>query len=129
MLLSDDLKLLYARALIAIARAEGTIDSDEGARLAERIALRSDLGVEDLLLDRSLQPEELADALSATRGPFRDASVRADDVARMLIEDALYIALAKGHVTAEEAHRMQRYAIALGLAADEFRALTIRWIP
>lgn len=127
MLLDDDLKLLYARALIAIARAEGTIDSDEGERLGERITQRSGLALEDLLLERSLQPEELADALAG--GPFRGASVRADEVARELIEDALYVALAKGHVTPEEGHRMWRYAMALGLSADEFRALTVRWLP
>jgi tellurite resistance protein len=127
MLLSEDLKLLYARALVAIARAEGTIDSEEGERLSERIALRSDLGVEDLLIDRSLQPEELADAIRGA--PFRGESVRADEVARLLIEDALYVVLAKGHVTAEEGARMLRYATALGMSEDTFRALTIRWIP
>ena len=127
MLLSEDLKLLYARALVAIARAEGNIDSEEGERLSERIALRSNLGVEDLLLDRSLQPDELADAIRGA--PFRGESVRSDDVARMLVEDALYIVLAKGHVTAEEGARMHRYATALGMSDDTFRSLTIRWIP
>ena len=127
MLLDRDLEQLYARALISIARAEGTIDSDEGARLGERIAERSGLELADLLLERSLQPEELADALVG--GPFRGASVRADEVGRALVEDALYVALAKGHVTPEEGHRMWRYAIALGLSADEFRALTARWLP
>ena len=129
MLLDADLKQLYARALIAIARAEGSIDSDEGERLGERISERSGLALEDLLLERSLQPEELADAINDARGPFRSASVRADEVARALIEDALYVALAKGHVTPEEGHRMWRYAMALGLSSDEFRALTVRWLP
>ncbi|HEX5060965.1 MAG TPA: TerB family tellurite resistance protein [Kofleriaceae bacterium] len=129
MLLDRDLELLYARALISIARAEGTIDSDEGARLGERIAERSGLELADLLLERSLQPEELADALMRTGAPFRGASVRADEVGRALVEDALYVALAKGHVTPEEGHRMWRYAIALGLSADEFRALTAHWLP
>ena len=127
MLLDEDLKQLYARALISIARAEGSIDSDEGERLGERITERSGLELADLMLERSLQPEELADALHG--GPFRGASVRADEVARALIEDALYVALAKGHVTPEEGHRMYRYAIALGLTADEFRSLTARWLP
>jgi tellurite resistance protein TerB len=127
MLLSEDLKQLYARALIAIVRAEGSIDSDEGDRLAERVELRSGLGLEDLLLARSLEPEELVDAIHS--GPFRGESVRAEEVGRMLVEDALYVSLAKGHVTPEEGHRMWRYAMALGLSDEDFRTLTHRWLP
>ena len=40
-----------------------------------------------------------------------------------------YVALGKGHVTAEEGERMWRYASALGLSPDVFRALTARWLP
>jgi tellurite resistance protein len=128
MLLSEDIKQLYARALIAIVRAEGSIDNDEAERLAERIELRSGLGVfEDLLLARSLQPDELASAIRG--GPFRGESVQGEQIARMLVEDALYVSLAKGHVTPEEGHRMWRYAMALGLSSDEFRTLTHRWLP
>ena len=127
MLLTEDLKQLYARALISIARAEGTIDAEEGERLAERVAARSDFALEDLLLARSLPAEELA---AAVRGaPFRGAAVRADEMAHALVEDALYVALGKGHVTAEEGERMWRYASALGLSPDVFRALTARWLP
>ena len=62
-------------------------------------------------------------------GPFRGESARADQVARLLVEDALYVALAKGSITPEEGHRMWRYAMALGLSDDEFRTLTHRWLP
>jgi len=127
MLLSSDLKQLYARALVSIARADGHIDTDEGARLEQRIAERTDLAVEDVLLEHSLLPDELAEALSG--GPFRGTSVRADELARMLVEDAMYVALGKGHVTSEEAGRLRRYATALGLSDDLFRTLTQRWIP
>ena len=127
MLLSEDLKQLYARALIAIVRAEGSIDTDEGERLAERVDLRAGLPLEDLLLTRTLLPEELADALRG--GPFRGQSVHTEQMARMLVEDACYVALAKGHVTEEEGHRMWRFAMALGLPNDEFRTLTHRWLP
>jgi hypothetical protein len=127
MLLSEDLKQLYARALIAIVRAEGSIDGEEGERLVERVDLRSGMVLEDLLLARSLQPEELVAAISG--GPFRGESVRADQVGRLLVEDALYVALGKGHVTPEEGHRMWRFAMALGLSDDEFRTLTHRWLP
>jgi hypothetical protein len=128
MQLSEDVKQLYARALIAIVRAEGSIDNEEAERLAERIALRSGLGVfEDLLLARSLQPEELVDAIRG--GPFRGESVPGEQIGRMLVEDALYVVLAKGSVTPEEGHRMWRYAMALGVSPDEFRTLTHRWLP
>ena len=127
MLLSADLKQLYARALVSIARADGHIDADEGARLEQRIAERTELAVEDVLLEHSLLPDELASAL--TGGPFRGTSVRADELARMLVEDAIFVALGKGHVTAEEANRLWRYATALGLSNEAFRGLTQRWIP
>jgi len=127
MLLSEDIKQLYARALIAIVRAEGSIDSQEGERLAERVELRCGFGLEDLLLTASLQPEQLVAAIQG--GPFRGESVRSDHVGRMLVEDALYVSLGKGHVTPEEGHRMWRYAMALGLSDDEFRTLTHRWLP
>lgn len=127
MQLTEDVKQLYARALISITRADGTIDGEEGERLGERIELRSQLALEDLMLAPSLAPDELAAALLG--GPFRGASVRGDDVARLLVEDAVYVALGKGHVTSEEGHRLWRYAAALGLSPDEFRQLTSRWIP
>ena len=128
MLLFDhELKLLYARALVSIVRAEGEIGAEEGERLAERVELRSQVGLEELLLSTSIQPETLAAAI--TGGPFRGVAVRADEVGRQLVEDALYVALGKGHVTTEEGHRMWRFAMALGLSGDEFKALTERWIP
>ena len=127
MQLSEDLKQLYARALISIVRAEGSIGTDEGERLAERVELRSGLPLEDLLLTRSLMPEELAEALRG--GPFRGQSVHTQQVGRLLVEDAIYVSLAKGHVTPEEGHRMWRFAMAMGLPDDEFRTLTHRWLP
>ena len=126
-LFDHELKLLYARALVSIVRAEGEIGAEEGERLAQRVELRSQVPLEDVLLSSSLQPEALRDALAG--GPFRGAAVRGDQVARLLVEDSLYITLGKGSVTSEEAHRMWRYATALGLSADEFRTLTERWIP
>ena len=127
LLFDHELKLLYARALVSIVRAEGEIGSEEGERLAERVELRCQVELEDVLLSTSLQPETLAAAISG--GPFRGTAVRSDEVARLLVEDSLYITLGKGSVTSEEAHRMWRYATALGLPDDEFRQLTGHWIP
>src|SRR5687767_4301165 len=111
LLFDHELKLLYARALVSIVRAEGEITDEEGERLGERVQLRSQVPLEDVLLSSSLQPETLAAAL--TGGPFRGVAVRADQVARLLVEDCLYVTLGKGHVTTEEAHRLWRFAMAL----------------
>jgi tellurite resistance protein len=127
LLLNDDLKLLYARALVSIARADGLIDADEGDRLRQRILERSQLDLEDILLEHSLLPAELAEALQG--GPFRGVAVRGDELARLLVEDGLYVALAKGHITSEEAARLWRYGTALGLSDEELRTLTAGWIP
>lgn len=127
MQLDEDLKQLYARALIAVTRADGTIDGEEGERLGERIATRAQLSLEDLMLAPSLSPEELSAAFLG--GPFRGTSVPAGELARLLVEDAIYVALGKGHVTSEEGARLLRYATALGLSADDFRQLTSRYIP
>lgn len=127
MIFDEDLKRIYARALVSIARADGHIDADEGERLRLRVAERCQLELEDILLEPSLLPDELARALHG--GPFRGAAVRPDEVARLLVEDALYVGLAKGHITEEEASRLRRYTTALGLSHDELRGLTVRWIP
>lgn len=127
MQLDEDLKQLYARALVAVTRADGAIDGEEGERLGERIALRAQLSLEDVMLAPSLQPEELSAAFHG--GPFRSASVPASELARMLVDDAIYVALGKGHVTSEEGARLARYASALALSPDEFRQLTSRWLP
>jgi len=127
MTFDEDLKRLYARALVSIARADGHIDADEGERLRERLDSRCNLDVADVLLEPSLHPDDLASSLQG--GPFRGTAVRPDEVARLLVEDGLYIALAKGHITEEEGGRLWRYATALGLSEDELRRLTGRWIP
>ena len=127
MMFDEDLKRIYARALVSIARADGHIDADEGERLRLRIGERCQLELEDILLEPSVLPDELAQALHG--GPFRGVAVRPDEVARLLVEDTLYVTLAKGHITEEEASRLWRYATALGLSNDELRRLTERWVP
>lgn len=129
-----ELGLLYARALVAVARADHTIELEEGEVLAQRIEARCviPLRIEDLLLEPPLSPEQFAELIENRDGPFRSAQVRPRELAGALVEDGVAIMLAKGHATEVEADRLWRFAEALGLTSDEFRALTravAPWFP
>jgi len=129
-----ELGLLYARVLVAIARADQEIEADEGTRLAERIESRCTfpMRLEDLLLEPPLSPEQFHQQLVPQDGPFRGASVVPRELASVLVEDGVAIMLAKGHATEAEADRLWRFAEVLGLSSDEFRQLTetvAPWFP
>src|SRR3954471_18688664 len=66
-----DLAQLYARALIAIARADGQISGEEGQLLQRVIDARSaePLQLDELMFDPAVTPEELATLVKAD--PFR----------------------------------------------------------
>jgi hypothetical protein len=129
-----ELALLYARALVAIARADHAIQFEEGLRLEERIAQRcaAPLRLEDVLLDPPLSPDQLADQCESTHGPFRGTPVDRTELATALVQDGIAIMLAKGHATEAEAARLWRFAEALGLGSEAFRRLTqavAPWFP
>jgi hypothetical protein len=129
-----EISLLYARALVAIARADHEIAFEEGLRLADRIAARtaSPLRLEDLLLEPALSPEQFVQQIGANDGPFRSATIHPRELAHVLVQDGVAIMLAKGHATEAEADRLWRFAEALGLSSDEFRRLTAAvapWFP
>jgi tellurite resistance protein len=129
-----ELALLYARVLVAIARADQEIESDEGMRLADRIEARCTvpLRLEDLLLEPALSPEQFHVLIGTQDGPFRGALIQPRELARALVEDGVAIMLAKGHATEAEADRLWRFAEVLGLTSDEFRQLTAGvapWFP
>jgi uncharacterized tellurite resistance protein B-like protein len=129
-----ELALLYARALVAIARADHEIEADEGQRLTERLDARctAPLRLEDLLLEAPLSPEQLARDLTNQDGPFRGAPFEIRQLAVALVADGVAIMLAKGHATETEALRLWRFAETLGLSSDEFRSLTMAvapWFP
>jgi hypothetical protein len=129
-----ELGLLYARALVAVARADHAIEFEEGLRLAERIRVRCQmpLNLEDLLLEPALSPEQFAQQAGMRDGPFRSSQIHPRELAAALVEDGVAIMLAKGHATETEADRLWRFAEALGLSSDDFRALTqavAPWFP
>ena len=126
-----ELAQLYARALVAIARADTEIGLEEGMRLSERIRERCEtpLRLEDLLFEPTLHAEQLRDYSSG--GPFRGAAHPAQ-LAEWLVVDGLFVILAKGHVTQREANALWRFADALGVSRDDFRRLTASasaWFP
>lgn len=131
MIRDRELAMLYARALVAIARADAEIGIEEGSRLQQRIAGRCEapLRIDDLLLEPTLKPEELAEYVSG--GPFRGAAHPAQ-LAEWLVSDGLSVMLAKGNVTQREANILWRFAEALGASHEDFRKLTSsasRWFP
>jgi hypothetical protein len=125
-----ELAQLYGRALVAIARADTEITLEEGMRLQQRLTDRCEvpLRIEDLLFERTLQPEELR---ATGNDPFR-GSAHPAQLVEWLVADGLAVVLAKGHVTQREAHALWRFADALGASRDDFRRLTSsasRWFP
>ncbi len=129
-----EIALLYARALVAIARADHEIGFEEGLRLTDRIADRCTLTLrlEDLLLEPTLAPEQLVEQLGIHGAPFRSATLHPRELAGVLVQDGVAIMLAKGHATEAEADRLWRFAEALGLTDDEFRRMTAAvapWFP
>jgi hypothetical protein len=133
LLFDQELAHLYARSLIAVVRADHEIGIEEGLRLEQRINARCRTPIElaELLLLPALDPDELAGAVLGG-GPFRGSAVHPVQLAQALVADGVAIVLAKGHATEAEAHGLWRFASALGLMAEDYRALTgaaSKWWP
>jgi len=122
---------LFARALVAIARADDQIDLEEGLRLQQRIELRtgSPMVLDDLLFVEPLEPQWLGEALRGAAGPFRGAAVHPGELAAMIVSDGIAVVLAKGYVSEAEASVIVRFASALGCSRDEVRAMFSRVAP
>ena len=130
-ILDSALGHLFARALVAIARADDQIGLEEGLRLQQRIELRTGgpIVLADLLLAEPLEPHRLAEALRQGAGPFRGAGVHPGELAAMIVTDGIAVVLAKGYVSEAEAGVIVRFASALGCSLDEVRALCSRVAP
>ncbi|HEY0192242.1 MAG TPA: TerB family tellurite resistance protein [Kofleriaceae bacterium] len=115
---------LFARALVAVARADDQISPEEGARLQERIEARTGapVSLDDLLLADGLHPRALAQQLVA-HDPFRNAEIHPRDLAAMLVADGITVALAKGYVAEIEAREIVRFARALGCPDADIMAM------
>jgi hypothetical protein len=130
-MLDSALGHLFARALVAIARADDQIGLEEGLRLQQRIELRTGgpMSLDDLLLAEPLEPHRLAESLRGSAGPFRNAGIHPGELALMIITDGIAVVLAKGYVSEAEASEIVRFASALGCSLDEIRAMCSRVAP
>ena len=122
---------LYARAVLAIARAGDELGLEEGLRLQERVEARTGMSVtlDDLLQFEPLLPSELETHLRASSSPFRGASLHPGELAAMIVTDSIAVVLAKGYVSEAEARELLRFATALGLGVEEVRKLSAHVAP
>ena len=123
MLTDPEMALVYARALVAVARGDYEISLEEATVLQARLAARCGeaLAFDDVLLAPRLEPEELL--ASHGDGPFRSNATDPRALAVMLVEDGLAILDAKGGGTSGELATLRHFASALGLTAEELRKL------
>jgi hypothetical protein len=130
-LLDSTLGPLFARALVAIARADDEIGPEEGLRLQQRLALRVTvpISLDELLLAEPLDPHRLAESLRGAAGPFRNAWLLPAELAALIVNDGLAVVGAKGYVSEGEAREIVRFASALGCSVDQIRALCSRAAP
>jgi hypothetical protein len=122
---------LFARALIAIARADDQIGFEEGVRLQQRIEARTGapVSLDDLLLADALHPNALARSLQSAADPFRETGMHPRELAAMIVADGIAVVLAKGYVAETEAGEIVRFASALGCTGDEIRTMLARVAP
>ena len=130
-ILDAGLAHLYARAVLAIARADDEIELEEGRRRVAHLEARSGqpVSLADLLLAEPLDPAELAAQLRASAGPFRGAGLHSSELAEMIVTDSIRVVLAKGHVSEEEARELLRFAVALGCSVDDVRRMSEHLTP
>ena len=130
-ILDVGLAQLYARAVLAIARADDEIELEEGLRLVARLEARSGrpVSLDDLLLAEPLEPAELAAQLRTSQGPFRGAGLHPSELAAMIVTDAIIVVLGKGYVSEEEARELLKFAVALGCSVDDVRRMSTHLTP
>ena len=122
---------LYARAILAIARAGEELGLEEGLRLQEKVEKRAGfpISLDDLLLYEPLLPSELAHHIRAAASPFRGPSIHPGELAVLIVVDAISVVLAKGYVAEAEARELVRFATALGCTVEEVRKLSAETAP
>jgi hypothetical protein len=122
---------IYARAVLAIARADHELGLEEGLRIVRLLEDRSGHPVvlDDLLLDEPLDPAELVAMIRTTSGPFRGNCVHPGELAAMIVMDSIVVVLAKGYVSEAEARELLRFAVALGCSVEEVRSMSAHLVP
>jgi uncharacterized tellurite resistance protein B-like protein len=120
--LGDEVATMYAGALHSIARADGEITVEEGARLQALVAARSSVTIDaEMLFFDQTTPEAFAFKLRGD--PYR-GGVDPRVLGCALVEDAVALATSDGDLNAKEARAILRYARALGCTAEDVHART-----
>lgn len=122
--LTPEVEQVYVRALIAIARADRDITSDEGARLGSVVERRfPGLAVDELLFEPTLRLDEVVKVLGGdgAGGPFRNAPLEPAQLGRMFVEDALQVIVASDGVSSVEEAALLRFAPLFGAPVHEVR--------
>ena len=122
---------VYARAVVAIARADHELGLEEGLRLVRLLEDRSGrpVSLDDLLLEEPLDPAELVAMTRANAGPFRSNCVHPGELAAMIVMDSIAVVLAKGYVSEAEARELLRFAVALGCTVEQVRQMSYHLLP
>jgi hypothetical protein len=122
---------IYARAVLAIARADHELGLEEGLRIVGLLEDRSGqpVSLDDLLLEDSLDPGELVAMIRQNSGPFRGNGVHPGELAAMIVMDSIAVVLAKGYVSEAEARELLRFAVALGCTVEEVRGMSAHLLP
>jgi len=130
-LLDPSLGHLYARALLAIARADNNLGLEEGLRLSNRVQARTGLSValDDLLLEDPISPRDFAAHVREAASPFRGGGFHPGELAVMIVVDSIAVVLGKGYISESEARELLRFAQALGCSVDEVRKLSSHVAP
>jgi hypothetical protein len=125
------LAYIYARAVLAIARADHELGLEEGLRIVRLLEDRSGrpVSLDDLLLEVPLDPAELVAMMRQTGGPFRGNCVHPGELAAMIVMDSIAVVLAKGYVSEAEARELLRFAVALGCSVEEVRGMSAHLLP
>ncbi len=127
-MLEGELGQLYGQALLAIARADGEIGPEEGARLRELVATRTTVELDlEAAFFHKLTSDELGLAVvKSSQGAYRDQAqvVTGREFARALVHDAVALASADGDLNGQEAAAIVRFAHSLGATAEDIRAET-----
>jgi hypothetical protein len=107
---------VYARAVLAVARADHELGLEEGLRIVRLLEDRSGrpVSLDDLLLEETLDPGELVAMIRQSSSPFRGNCVHPGELAGMIVMDSIAVVLAKGYVSEAEARELLRFAVALG---------------
>ena len=122
---------LYARAVVAIARADHELGLEEGLRLVHLLEDRSGrpVSLDDLLLEEPIDPAELVTMMRTNNGPFRSNCVHPGELAAMIVMDSISVVLAKGYVSEAEARELLRFAVALGCTVEQVRQMSYHLSP